>query len=190
MRFVQASPFVVAGLGLSCGDLVIDVFPPDNQQLAEKTCWSELHHRNTDREKVSIVSELREHDSRLQEVIANDGMTPLNSIGHKIRINIGNIGKWEKDEASLLNKDMDKVVGQLIAKTPPESWLEDAERERYHIFLLRRQRKLKATTVWILASFKNVFTPIHHRMHMSGRSCHRSGSRSSGRTVKLSTCMI
>ena len=61
-------------------------------------------------------------------MIANDGMTPLNSIGHNIRINISNISKWEKDEASLVNKDMEKVVGQLIAKTPRERWLEDAER--------------------------------------------------------------
>ena len=75
------------------GDQVIDGFPLYKQHPSKKTCGSELHHRYTDRRKAGIVLELREIQSRPDEVITNSGMTPLNSIRPKIIISISKISK-------------------------------------------------------------------------------------------------
>ena len=45
------------------------------------------------KKKASSVSELRDIQSRRDEVIGNSGMTPLNSIGQKISISISKISK-------------------------------------------------------------------------------------------------
>ena len=63
------------------------------------------------------MSEQREIQSRRNEVIANSGMIPLNSIGQKMSISISKISNWAQDEAPLVNKTSDPEVGHVTAKT-------------------------------------------------------------------------
>ncbi|CAB1096252.1 unnamed protein product [Ectocarpus sp. CCAP 1310/34] len=95
-------------------NLVNDGFS-QSESPPKKTCGAASRRRYTSREKVGVIQELRDLESRSAEVRARFGMTPLFYLEHKSGISASNISKWQKDEDSLVQQAADKVRSCLMA---------------------------------------------------------------------------
>ncbi|CAM9910425.1 unnamed protein product [Pylaiella littoralis] len=143
--------------GVGEDNMVTDGFPATEEEAPKKTRGAE-HRRQYDvREKVSVVEQLRELESRAQEVRAHFIATPLQYLADITGISAPNISKWQRDEAKYVAAAADSVKKKLFDTTSrPKRWFPEAEKALYKMYRERRKKKVRVSTRWLTVTFKKL----------------------------------
>ncbi|CAB1106446.1 unnamed protein product [Ectocarpus sp. CCAP 1310/34] len=106
--------------------------------------------------KVNAVNQLRILEDNAADLWKEEERTPLQYLEDRLRVHYSNIVKWAKDEKAIVAAAADDVKKSLLAKQQPKRWFPEAEKRLYKMFVERRKRKLKVSTLWLMIAFRKL----------------------------------
>ncbi|CAB1114840.1 unnamed protein product [Ectocarpus sp. CCAP 1310/34] len=82
------------------------------------------------------------------DLFKEEQLTPLQYLEDRLKVNYSLIVKYD-------------VKKTLLAKQKPKRWFPEEEKKLYNMFLARRRRKLKVSTLWLTVTFRKLVQENH-----------------------------
>ncbi|CAB1110332.1 unnamed protein product [Ectocarpus sp. CCAP 1310/34] len=115
------------------------------------------------------------------DLFKEEQLTPLQYLEDRLKVNFSLIVKWAQDEANIVQSAADDVKKTLLAKQQPKRWFPEEEKKLYNMFLARRRRKLKVSTLWLTVTFRKLVQENHPEdQNGRGGSARPSGGHENG----------
>ncbi|CAB1103214.1 unnamed protein product [Ectocarpus sp. CCAP 1310/34] len=127
----------------------------------KETCGAPKRRRYDYRVKASAVSQLRILEDNDADLWKEEERTPLQNLADRLKVHYSNIVKWTNDEKAIVAAAADDVKKSLLAKQQPKRWFPEAEKGLCKMFVERRKRKLKVSTLWLTITFRKLVREIY-----------------------------
>ncbi|CBJ33249.1 C2H2 zinc finger protein [Ectocarpus siliculosus] len=111
--------------------------------------------------KAHVVTQLRLLQEDAADLFKEEKLTPLQYLEDRLKVNYSLIVKWAQDEANIVQSAADDVKKTLLAKQQPKRWFPEEEKKLHNMFLARRRRKLKVSTLWLTVTFRKLVQENH-----------------------------
>ncbi|CAB1106727.1 unnamed protein product [Ectocarpus sp. CCAP 1310/34] len=111
--------------------------------------------------KAHVVTQLRLLQEDAADLFKEEQLTPLQYLEDRLKVNYSLIVKWAQDEANIVQSAADDVKQTHLAKQQPKRWFPEEEKKLYNMFLARRRRKLKVSTLWLTVTFRKLVQENH-----------------------------
>ena len=115
----------------------------------------------TYRYRATIVSRLRDLESRRKDIVSTCGMTPMQYLADKAMVAESYIYKWAKDERRIVQQASSQIVANLTKTPHPKEWFPSAEHKLYSLFRARHTNDQKVSPRWITVTFNTILREDH-----------------------------
>eukprot|EP00903_Cladosiphon_okamuranus_P011389 g10732.t1 len=153
-----AASFVLQPKRLPNIDLEFDGFTPARPKA---TRGAVQRNRYNYRFKAHVIQQLRILEENRKDLWDSEHLSPLQYLETHMRVHHANICKWAKNEDAIVRNAASDVTMTLLAKEQPRRWFPAVEKELYRLFLDRRKRKLKVSTLWLTVTFRKLLEEKH-----------------------------
>ncbi|CAB1117664.1 unnamed protein product [Ectocarpus sp. CCAP 1310/34] len=119
------------------------------------------HRRYDDRFKANAVNQLRILEGNAVDLWKEEERTPPQYLEDRLKVHYSNIVSWAKDEKATVAEAADDVKKSLLAKQQPKRWFPEAEKRLYKMFVERRKRKSKVSTLWLTITFRRLVREMY-----------------------------
>ena len=156
----SAAVFILKPIQYLRTNLKYDGFsPPQSQPNMARGAGK--RRRYTFREKANVVEKLRSLEAWKKDIYRTEFISPLQYLAHESKIDTSLISKWASNEAEIVKEASGEVTKELFAKQSPRQWFPEAEQQLYDLFMARRKRKLKVSTLWVTVTYRKLLRDIY-----------------------------
>ena len=128
---------------------------------AKATRGAIKRNRYTFRFKAHAVNQLRILEEQRAELWKSELVTPQQYLEAHLKIDHSLLSKWAKDEDKIVSTVAVKVKKELLATGHPKRWFPEAGRELYKLFMARRKRRLKVSTLWLTVTYRKLLQKMY-----------------------------
>lgn len=153
-----ASSFILQRKRFRHLDLEGDGFMPEKHK---KTRGAVKRKRYDHRTKAHAVNQLRILQESAREVWDAEHLTPLQYLETFLKIDQSQLCKWSQDEDKHVRLAASEVTATLLAGQQPKRWFPEAESKLYDLFLARRKKKLKVSTLWLTVRYRKLLKEMY-----------------------------
>ena len=115
----------------------------------------------TFREKANVVEKLLSLEARKEDIYRTELLSPPQYLAHESKIDTSLTSKWASNEAEIVKEASGEVTKELFAKQSPRRWFPEAEQQLYDLFMARRKKKLKVSTLWVTVTYRKRLRDIY-----------------------------
>ena len=88
-------------------------------------------------------------------------LSPPPYLTHESEIDTSLISKWVSNEAEVVKEASSEMRKDLFAKQSPRRGFPEAEQQLYELFMARRKRKLKVSTLWVTVTYRTLLRDMY-----------------------------
>ncbi|CAB1117836.1 unnamed protein product [Ectocarpus sp. CCAP 1310/34] len=111
--------------------------------------------------KANAVNQLRILEDNAADLWKEEERALLQYFEDRLEVHYSNIVKWAKDEKAIVAAAADDVKKRVLAKQQPKRWFPEAEKRLYKMFVERRKRKLKVSTLCLTITFRKLLREMY-----------------------------
>ena len=141
-------------------NLKYDGFSPPQPQ-PNKARGAGKRRRYIFREQAYVVEKLRSLEARKEDIYRMELLSAPQYLAHESKIDTSLISKWASNEAEIVKEASGEVTKDLFAKQAPRRWFPEAEQQLYELFMARRKRKLKVSTLWVTVTYRKLLRDMY-----------------------------
>ena len=156
----SAAAFILKAIQYLRTNLKYDGFSPPQPQ-PNKVRGAGKRRRYTFGEKANVVEKLRSLEGRKEDIYRTELLSPPPYLAHESKIDTSLISKWVSNEAEIVKEASGEVRKDLFAKQSPRRWFPEAEQQLYELFMARRKRKLKVSTLWVTVTYRTLLRDMY-----------------------------
>lgn len=139
-------------------NLESDGFTPD---IPKQTRGAVQRKRYDHRAKAHAVNQLRILQESAKDLWRYEHVTPLQYLETSLKINQSLLSKWAKEEDRHVRLAATNVTSRLLAGEQPKKWYPEAEAKLYDLFVDRRKKKLKVSTLWLTVRYRKLLKELY-----------------------------
>ena len=128
---------------------------------AKETRGAAQRKRYDFRFKAHAINQLRILEEDAEGLWKEEHLTPQQYLEAFLGVDHSLLSKWATDEDNIVRLAADDVTKTLLGKQQPKRWFPAAEKRLYNLFMERRKRKLKVSTLWLTVRFRKLLAEMY-----------------------------